>query len=58
MKYNLTARERDTVLAALRLWQSSVSVGSFLEIAENGRQGRKARLDGDEIDSLCERINE
>lgn len=55
----LNGREVDTVIAALRFWQHN---GVMLQcperdIAENGRNGRRAALSADEIDALCERIN-
>lgn len=56
----LTERERDTILAALRLFQERdiwLSI-ELLEIADNGRTGAKARLSSREIDALCERLNE
>jgi hypothetical protein len=56
----VTARERDTIIAALRLWQRIGDAEGFaeIEIAENGRKGKKARLSDDEIDELIEnRVN-
>ena len=56
----LNQREKDTILAALRLWQRTGDTDKIpeLEIAENDRRGRNARLSNDEIDVLCEeRIN-
>jgi hypothetical protein len=61
----ITQRERDTILAALRLWQAMIFKGdggkgfeAEIEIAENGREGEHARLDAGEIDELIEsRIN-
>jgi hypothetical protein len=55
----LEARERDTVMAALRFWQRvALEQQSYLPewpIAENGREGSAAILCGKEIDDLCER---
>lgn len=51
--------ERDTILAALRLWQEKVQVGDvggvLLDIANNGGQHNGLDLEG--IDDLCERLN-
>lgn len=59
----VTPAERDTILAALRYWQRNVADRSFRastlpewEIALNGN-GDEYALNGDAIDSLCERIN-
>lgn len=59
---NLTDRERDTVLAALRDWEEALLARDFISsrmmaIATNGRTGDDAALSADEIDDLCERIN-
>lgn len=59
MRITLSIKERDTILAALRLFtihdkQLSIEI---LDIADNGRTGDDARLSLDEIDMLCERIN-
>ena len=54
-------RERDTIIAALRLWQRIGDTSKIpeLEIAENGREGDDARLSDDEIDALIEeRVND
>ena len=52
----MTPEERDSVLAALRLWQwqAGAPVG-IVEIATNG--GEHDGLDDSEIDALCERLN-
>jgi hypothetical protein len=58
--FGVTARERDTIIAALRYWQreGQHSAGAELDIAENGREGPRARLSDDEIDALIEtRLN-
>ena len=48
--------ERDTVLAALRLWQRAGGEGTEeWDIATFG--GSHAGLDNDTIDALCERLN-
>jgi hypothetical protein len=57
-KVVLLARELDTVLAALRLWQKQDAHtadydGAILEFAEEHGDA----LTNDEIDDLCERIN-
>ena len=64
---DLTARERDTVIAALRLWQAwtggdvppilSEEASMILDIADNGRKGDGAALSPAEIDALCEHLN-
>jgi hypothetical protein len=52
----MNPRELNTVLAALRLWQSGVHHPLELEtIATN--DGESEPLDGEEIDALCERLN-
>lgn len=54
----LTGRERDTVLAALRLWQATAATdinGDILAIAAGAYE--HPPLDGSEIDALCERLN-
>lgn len=56
MKFN--DRELATVLAALRHWQiqrDRYIPGAHLDIATDG--GAFERLDDDEIDDLCERLN-
>ncbi len=58
--FGVTARERDTIIAALRYWQREGrhTSGVEIDIAENGREGPGARLSNDEIDALIEnRIN-
>ncbi len=67
MKLDLTERERDTMLAALRLWQweqesdfeelyFSDRGKALIEIAENGRKSDDATLSPEEIETLCERL--
>jgi len=52
----LSAAERDTVLAGLRLLQRAYTLPLEIEdIATNG--GEHPVLDDDAIDDLCERIN-
>ncbi len=54
----LTYREKSTVLAALRLWQSTSTRQipmNIQDIADSA--GEINPLDDDEIDDLCERIN-
>jgi hypothetical protein len=58
----LEAREKDTVMAALRFWQRTAFMSERVlmpewDIAENGRLGVKASLWAEEIDDLCERLN-
>jgi hypothetical protein len=61
----LDRRERDTILAALRLWQQALQQGqhlrlsadralALLEIAEDSGE---PRLGIEEIDALAERLN-
>lgn len=52
--FTLTGRERDVVLAALRLWQETPVLIDLDEIAK-GTTGES--LTNAEIDELCERIN-
>lgn len=52
----VTERERDTILAALRMWQAHpAGVTDLDEIATNG--GKYEALTSDEIESLCEELN-
>lgn len=53
----LTERERDTIIAALRYWQRSDSAETEAEsaIATNG--GERDSLQVNEIDALLERLN-
>lgn len=55
----LTDRELATVLAALRYWQDAdakrVPISEIKAIATDG--GIYERLDENEIDALCERLN-
>ena len=58
---NLTMddRELNTVLAALRLWQTQREQDlplDLLSIASNGGT-QEPRLSGEEIDALCDRLN-
>ena len=62
--YALTGAERDTVLAALRVFQAKAAydggvcgeqLTAIIDIATNG--GAHPALDVDAIDALCERIN-
>lgn len=58
--YPLAGRERDQVLAALRLWQEQLSSGLIdqpetIDIATNG--GKHTLMTVEEIDNLCQRIN-
>jgi hypothetical protein len=68
MQVSINDKERDTILAGLRLlqWASEAhwpalqhtSRGQLiLEIASNGRTGSDAALRPAEIDALCARIN-
>lgn len=62
MKIEITERERDTILAALRNWQETILANHFIptrlyDIAKNDRVGDDAMLTIDEIDELCERVN-
>lgn len=54
-----TPEERNTILAALRLWQHTDKYGilpvDLVEIATN--DGAHDQLDDAAIDALCERIN-
>lgn len=63
----LTERERDTVLAALRLWEA-MEAGAITfkdqeqqamiyRIAENGRTDPWSHLDENEVEDLRDRIN-
>ena len=56
----VTARERNTILAALRLWKDDLIGESpddamLEDIASDG--GRHDKLTDEDIDTLCERIN-
>ena len=56
MSVSLDSRERDTILAALRLWQRIGGEGTDeLDIATCG--GEHDGLDNAGIDALCERLN-
>ena len=52
----MNQRELNTVLAALRLWQSGVHHPLELEVIATN-DGESEPLDGEEIDALCERLN-
>jgi len=53
----ITSRERDTILAALRHWQNTMHLASaeIRDIADNGEID--SALDVNEINELCEYIN-
>lgn len=54
----LSHRQRCTILAALRMYQCELvlgTLGEWLDIATDG--GTIVPLDDDEIDALCERLN-
>ena len=53
----ITPRERDTILAALRHWQNTMHKADpeIRDIADNENPG--SALDVNEIDELCEHIN-
>jgi hypothetical protein len=58
MKINVSSRELDTILAALRLWQrESAHIadgdGGILEIAEEHGDS----LTNADVNELCERLN-
>jgi hypothetical protein len=55
MIINLTKRERATILAALRRWQSYPAAREADSIATNG--GRHRPLDNAEIERICKRIS-
>jgi hypothetical protein len=70
--HQIESRERDTILAALRLWQAFIEgqgvswegsmdqLNGIVEIANNDREpknGVPPALTAVEIDALCERIN-
>ena len=56
MNMEFNAVERDTILAALRLWQRTKEIPQgILDIATNG--GAHAVIEDNDIDELCERIN-
>ncbi len=63
----LTERERDTLLAALRHWKKRTGGplspiqrypgwSRGLGLTTNGREGKKAMLDGEEIEKLWNRL--
>jgi hypothetical protein len=58
MTIDLQPRERDTILAALRFYQTGLDQrlvpGAILEIAKDNDE---SPLNDEEIDDLCERIN-
>ena len=56
---HLTARERDTIIAALRCWQHVLTAtvpdfNGLREIAVNDRKGPSAHMTSSEIDKLIE----
>ncbi len=60
--FEFSSEERDTILAALRLWQDQKRFGpdarineDLIDIATNGGQHEELSLDA--IDALCEAIN-
>jgi hypothetical protein len=56
MQPEIDTRERDTIIAALRAWQSSPRVRqSFYYIATGG--GEQAPLTDAELDALCRRLD-
>lgn len=56
-QYTMTARQRDTVLAALRMWQSDTNVEhrAANDVATDFRS--QEPLSDEEIDALCEELN-
>ena len=54
MIIRLTNAERDTILAALRRWQSFPAARETDLIATNG--GRHRPLDNEEIERICQRL--
>ena len=53
---NINSRERDTIIAALRAWQSAPRLRqSFYHIATCG--GWQTPLTQDELDALCRRLD-
>jgi hypothetical protein len=62
--HSFTHAERDTVLAALRLWQNHIDHSSgrktpndaLIKIATNG--GKHERLTFEEVGQLCEELNQ
>ncbi|HXI74915.1 MAG TPA: hypothetical protein VNG94_04970, partial [Pyrinomonadaceae bacterium] len=56
MIVKLTHAERDTILAALRRWQSYPAAREADSIATN--RGKHKPLDDGEIQRLCKRISE
>lgn len=55
---NLTDRELATVLAALRLWQSQDGETNSELNAIASNEGQCEPLTEEEIDDLCERLNQ
>lgn len=56
MQPKIDLRERDTIIAALRAWQSSPRVRqSFYYIATGG--GEQTPLTDAELDALCRRLD-
>ncbi len=54
MIIKLTSAERDTILAALRRWQSYPAAREADSIATNG--GKHRPLDNAEIERICKRL--
>jgi hypothetical protein len=53
---NINARERDTIIAALRAWQSTPRLRlSFYYVATGG--GAQTPLTEAELDALCRRLD-
>jgi hypothetical protein len=56
--YPMSPRERDTTIAALRLWQKTMERGNLtpdlMDIALNGRKMMDGMTSAQEIDSLIE----
>ncbi len=54
----LTPKELATVLAALRYWQQDLNANDEPPISEHFEDAGVEPLDTDEIDDLCERLNQ
>ena len=56
MQPKINSRERDTIIAALRAWQSEPRLRqSFYYVATGG--GAQMPLTTDELDALCRRLD-